>query len=316
MAPPQRASSPGRCATGPLVLVATALLVVVGVRAAIELPIDAVPDITNVQVQVITPAPALSPVEVEQYVTVPVERAMAGIPKVEEVRSISKYGLSVVTVVFDDGTDIYFARQLVLRAHARGRGGGARSPTASPRWGRSRPGLGEVYQFVRARRGALADGARGDARLVHRPAAPRRCPGIVEVNSFGGEDKQYQVVLDPKRLQAAGLSVAEVVRRARAVERQRRRRLHRAQPRAVRHRHGGPRARASTTSSRVVVGATPQGVPITVANVGDVRFGPRLRRGAATMDGKGEVVVGVALMLMGENSRTVTERREGASSRS
>src|SRR5689334_24848410 len=97
-----------------LVLVATLLFVVVGVRAALELPIDAVPDVTNIQVQVITAAPALSPVEVEQYVTVPVERAMAGIPRVEQIRSISKYGLSVVTVVFREETDIYFARQLVL----------------------------------------------------------------------------------------------------------------------------------------------------------------------------------------------------------
>src|SRR6478735_3747283 len=97
-----------------IVIVATVLFAMLGIRSALELPIDAVPDLTNVQVQVITPAPALSPLEVEQYVTVPVERAMSGIPKVEEVRSISKYGLSVVTVVFDESTDIYFARQMVL----------------------------------------------------------------------------------------------------------------------------------------------------------------------------------------------------------
>src|SRR5881394_2470183 len=97
-----------------IVVVATLLFIVAGARAALDLPIDAVPDVTNVQVQIITAAPALSPVEVEQYVSVPVERAMSGIPKVEEVRSISKYGLSVVTVVFNDGTDIYFARQMVL----------------------------------------------------------------------------------------------------------------------------------------------------------------------------------------------------------
>src|SRR3954452_20297883 len=95
-----------------IVLVAALLFTMFGIRAAVTLPIDAVPDITNVQVQVITAAPALSPVEVEQYVTVAVERAMSGLPRVAEVRSISKYGLSVVTVVFDDGTDIYFARQM------------------------------------------------------------------------------------------------------------------------------------------------------------------------------------------------------------
>jgi cobalt-zinc-cadmium resistance protein CzcA len=112
-----------------IVLLGTALFVILGIRSAIELPIDAVPDVTNVQVQVITAAPALSPVEVEQYVTVAVERAMSGIPKVEEVRSISKYGLSVVTVVFDDGTDIYFARQMVLERMRE-----ARSPRRSARW--------------------------------------------------------------------------------------------------------------------------------------------------------------------------------------
>ena len=96
-----------------LVLVATLLFIAVGARAAIELPIDAVPDVTNVQVQIITPAPALSPVEVEQYISIPVERAMAGLPRTAEIRSVSKYGLSVVTVVFEDGTDIYFARQRI-----------------------------------------------------------------------------------------------------------------------------------------------------------------------------------------------------------
>ena len=130
-----------------LVLLATGLLVIVGVRSAIDLPIDAVPDITNVQVQVITPAPALSPTEVEQYVSVPVERAMSGIPKVEEVRSISKYGLSVVTVVFDEGTDIYFARQMVLE---RMRAAEEAVPSAygRPEMGPIATGLGEVYQFV------------------------------------------------------------------------------------------------------------------------------------------------------------------------
>ena len=110
-----------------VVLVATLLFVLIGVRAALKLPIDAVPDVTNVQVQIITAAPALSPVEVEQYVTMPVERAMAGIPRTTEVRSISKYGLSVVTVVFEDDTDIYFARQLVNERMREAAGRGARA---------------------------------------------------------------------------------------------------------------------------------------------------------------------------------------------
>ena len=130
-----------------VVLLATGLLVVIGIHSAFTLPIDAVPDITNIQVQVITAAPALTPVEVEQYVSVPVERAMAGIPKVDEVRSISKYGLSVVTVVFEDGTDIYFARQMVAE---RMREAGDSVPAAygRPQMGPIATGLGEVYQFV------------------------------------------------------------------------------------------------------------------------------------------------------------------------
>jgi cobalt-zinc-cadmium resistance protein CzcA len=288
-----------------LVLLATGLLVIVGVRSAIDLPIDAVPDITNVQVQVITPAPALSPTEVEQYVSVPVERAMSGIPKVEEVRSISKYGLSVVTVVFDEGTDIYFARQMVLE---RMRAAEEAVPSAygRPEMGPIATGLGEVYQFVLRGEGHSLMELEETLDWYIGPQL-RTVPGVVEVNSFGGEDKQYQVVIDPKRLQAAGLSVSEVLR---ALERSN------ANAGGGYLEHNREQIVIGTVGlvaslddlKSVVVGATPQGVPITVENVGDVRFGPRLRRGAATMDGKGEVVVGVALMLMGENSRVVTER--------
>ncbi len=287
------------------VLVATILLVVVGVKSALELPIDAVPDVTNVQVQIITAAPALSPVETEQYVTVPVERAMSGIPKAEEVRSISKYGLSVVTVVFEDGTDIYFARQMVSE---RMRDAEQAVPAAygRPEMGPIATGLGEIYQFVVRGEGHSLMELEETLDWYIGPQL-RAVPGIVEVNSFGGEDKQYQVVIDPQRLQASGLSVGEVIRA-----------LERANANAgggyIEHNReqfviGTVGLVTSLDDLRsVVVGATPQGVPITVANVGDARFGARLRRGAASMDGKGEVVVGVALMLMGENARTVTER--------
>ncbi|HEX6764523.1 MAG TPA: efflux RND transporter permease subunit, partial [Polyangiaceae bacterium] len=287
----------------PVVVVMALLFTLFGVRAALTLPIDAVPDVTNVQVQVITSAPALSPVEVEQYVSVPVERAMAGIQKTTEVRSISKYGLSVVTIVFEDGTDIYFARQLV----------GERMPEAAeavpaaygrPEMGPTTSALGEIFQFV----------VRNDEKTVMEleelldwQIAPvlRSVPGVVEVNSFGGEDRQYQILLDPKRLQAAAVSVAEVVT---ALEKSN------ANAGGGYIEHAREHFVIGTTGlvkdlddlRRVVIGATPQGVPVTIATVGDVSFGPRLRRGAASKDGKGEVVVGVALMLIGENSRTVT----------
>ncbi len=193
-----------------IVLGATLLFIAVGVRAALALPIDAVPDVTNVQVQVITSAPALAPVEVEQFVTVPVERAMAGIPRVTEVRSISKYGLSVVTVVFTDETDIYFARQQVSE-RMREAEQAVPAQYGRPEMGPISSGLGEIFQFT-VENDALSLMAREELLDWYIGPALRTVPGVVEVNSFGGEDKQYQVVIDPRRLQAAGLSVAEVAR--------------------------------------------------------------------------------------------------------
>src|SRR3954464_10729041 len=230
---------------------------------------------------------------------------MSGIPKVEEVRSISKYGLSVVTVVFNEGTDIYFARQMVLE---RMRDAEAAVPAAygRPEMAPISTGLGEIYQFVVKAHGRSLMELEETLDWYIGPQL-RSVPGIVEVNSFGGEDKQYQVVIDPQRLQASGLSVGEVIH---ALERAN------ANAGGGYVEHNREQVVIGTVGlvtsledlKSVVVGATPQGVPITVANVGDARFGPRLRRGAATMDGKGEVVVGVALMLMGENARVVTDR--------
>lgn len=288
----------------PIVLIATLLFVLLGVRAATQLPIDAVPDVTNVQVQIITAAPALSPVEVEQYVTVPVERAMAGIAKTTEVRSVSKYGLSVVTVVFRDDTDIYWARQLV-NERMREAQDAVPSVYGKPEMGPISSGLGEIFQFTVTNERLSLMQLEEQLDWYIGPQL-RTVPGIVEVNSFGGEDRQYQVVLDPARLQATGVSVAQVAEA-----------LQRSNANAgggyIEHEreHFVIGTDGLVTSlddlQNVVIGATPQGVPITVATVGEVRFGARLRRGAATRDGQGEAVVGVALMLLGENSRTVTE---------
>ena len=286
------------------VLVATLLFIVVGVRSALQLPIDAVPDVTNVQVQIITAAPALSPVEVEQYISIPVERAMSGLPKMTQVRSVSKYGLSVVTVVFQDGTDIYFARQLI---NERMREATEAVPEAygTPEMGPISTGLGEIFQFtVRSETHSLME----LEELLDWYIGPqlRTVPGVVETNSFGGENREYQVLLRPERLQALGLSVGEV---AQALELSNANAgggyIERNQEQVVIGSNGLVRSRGDL--ERVVLGATPQGVPITVSSVGEVKFGPKLRRGAATKDGEGEVVVGVALMLMGENSRTVTQ---------
>jgi cobalt-zinc-cadmium resistance protein CzcA len=290
-------------ANRPLVLVASLLLIALGVHSAVRLPIDAVPDVTDVQVQVITAAPALSPLEVEQYVTVPVERALAGVPKSTEIRSVSKYGLSVVTVVFADGTDIYFARQL-LDERMRTVEDAIPRQYGKPELGPISSGLGEIYQFVvKNERLSLME----REELLDWQIAPqlRAVPGVIEVNSFGGEDRQYQVVLDPKRLQAAGVSVAQLIE---ALEKSNRN----AGGGYIQHnREQFVISTAGLVQNlddlrKVVIGATPQGVPITIDTVADVQFGPRLRRGAATMDGEGEAVVGVAMMLLGENSRTVT----------
>ena len=285
------------------VLVATLLLVVVGVWSAMTLPVDAVPDVTTKQVQIITSAPALSPVEVEQYVTTPVERSLAGIPHTTEVRSISKYGISVVTVVFEDGVDIYFARQLVAE-RMREMDDSVPPAFGRPEMGPISSGLGEIFQFtVTNDKLSLMQ----LEEMLDWQIAPvlRTVPGVVELNSFGGEDKQYQVVLDPRRLQAAGVSIAEVVA---ALEKSN------ANAGGGYIEHAGEHfvigtnglVRSLEDLRGVVIGATPQGVPITIATVGDVQFGPRLRRGAASKDGKGEVVVGVTMMLMGENARVVT----------
>ena len=273
-----------------IVLVATAFMVALGVRAAITLPLDAVPDVTNIQVQIITSSPALAPVEIEQYVTVPIERSMAGIPMSTQVRSISKYGISVVTVVFHDGTDIHLARQLV----------GERLREATdvipPQYGKPvlgpiTTGLGEVYQFVLRGEGKSLMELEETLDWVVAPQL-RQVPGIIEVNSFGGETKEYQVLLDPKRLQAAGLSVEDV---ARALERTN---ANAGGGFVERHREQlvigtDGLVKSLDDLNSVVIGATAEGVPITVAHVGQATVGPRLRRGAASMDGKGEVVVGV-----------------------
>jgi len=287
-----------------VVLLATLLFIGVGVRSALQLPVDVVPDVTSVQVQVLTSAPALSAVEIEQYVTVPVERAMAGIPRTTEVRSVSKYGISVVTIVFHDGTDIYWARAQVDQRL----GDAARSIPAhygEPELGPITTGLGEIFQFV-IRNDSMTLMQLEEQLDWYIGPQLRLVPGVVEVNSFGGQDRQYQVVLDPARLQATGVSIAQVAD---------------ALARSNANAGGGyieherehivigtdGLVQSLEDLQRVVIGATPQGVPITVATVGEVRFGARLRRGAATMDGKGEVAVGVVLMLQGENSRRVTD---------
>ncbi len=288
-----------------IVLVLTALLAVIGLRSAATLKLDAVPDVTSIQVQIITSAPALAPVEVESYVTIPVERVMAGIPGATEVRSLSKHGISVVTVVFEDSVDLLVARQLVSERMPRATEA-VPSRYGRPVMGPMTSGLGEIFQFA-----VTSDelSVRDMTELLDWVIVPqlRNVAGVVDVNAFGGQRKQYQVVVDPARLKAAGVSVDQVAEAIAAnnanagggyVEH--------AREHVVIGLDGilhGPR-----DLETIVVRKPESGPPITIGSLAEVRTGFGLRAGAASIDGRGEVVVGVVLMQTGENALAVTER--------
>ena len=215
----------------PLVLIAAVLTILGGGYALTQLPIDVQPDITNVQVQVLTKAPALGPVEMEQFITYPVEAAMNGLPRLHEIRSVSRYGLSAVTVVFEDGVDVYFARQLVNERLAQARE--AIPPgLGNPEMGPVTTGLGDVFQFTVEGEGVSAMERRTILDWLIAPRL-RAVPGVTEVNAWGGLPKQYQVVVDPARLIAYKIALKDVFERRGERHAQRRRGLHRAQPGAV-----------------------------------------------------------------------------------
>jgi len=294
-----------------VVLVAVAGMAALGIYNYQRLPIDAVPDITNVQVQINTEAPGYSPLEAEQRITFPIETAMAGLPHLEQTRSISRYGLSQVTVIFKDGTDIYFARQLLNERLQAVRD--KLPPGAQVAMGPIATGLGEIFMWtVEPTPGALKpDGTPytpTDLRTIQdwivRPQL-RNVPGVTEINTIGGYVKQFQVAPDPAKLVAHGLTfhdVMEALARNNAnvgagyIEKSGEQYLIRA-----------PGQVGTIDEIRDIVVRTERGVPIRVRDVADVLLGKELRTGAATEDGK-EVVLGTVFMLMGENSRTVSQR--------
>ncbi len=291
-----------------LVMLLVAVLVGVGVYSLTGLPLDAVPDVTNVQVQVLTPAPALAAVEVERQITFPVEVAMSGLPGITELRSLSLTGLSAVTVVFSDATDIYAARQLVLERLSQAR---EEIPPeiGNPEMGPIATGLGDIYQYeLRGARGGPFD--LKALRTIQDWSVRRQLltvPGITEVNSFGGLEQQYQVHIDPARLHAYGLSfrnVYDAVARNNAnvgggyIE-------HGPEQYVLR---GVGLAESTNDLARIVVKTGAKGVPVFVSDVGRVVTGSALRQGAVTAQGNGEIVAGIAIMLLGENSRTVVQR--------
>ncbi|KAF0248143.1 MAG: cobalt-zinc-cadmium resistance protein CzcA, partial [bacterium] len=195
-----------------LVMIMVTIIIGVGLYSLQNLPIDAVPDVTNVQVQVLTAAPSLAPLEIERQITFPVEVAMSGLPDIEEIRSVSKFGLSSVTIVFHDGVDTYFARQLVLERLSQAREQ-IPSNIGSPEMGPISTGLGEIYQYeLKAEPGSGYDAT--SLRTVQDWIVRRQLlgvPGVTEVNSVGGLEKHYQVQLDPVKLQAYNLSMKDVL---------------------------------------------------------------------------------------------------------
>ncbi len=289
-----------------LVVVAAWLAIsVAGVIAYARLPIDAFPDTTPVQVQVNTVAPALSPLEIERQITARVEQGISGLPDLVEVRSLSRFGMSQVTVVFEDGTDIYKARQVVSeRIRTVELPAGVDPPTLGP----VATGLGEVFHYlVTGKDGVSAADLRTAQDFVIKPQLAS-VPGVAEVNSWGGEELQFQVVVDPLDLQARGLTLDDLA----------------AALGSNNLNVGGGTIDVAGEASLVqgsalltrreqieqVVITARNGVPVRVDDVADVVEGHEIRRGAVTADGTGEVVLGLGFMLMGENSHDVTRRLE------
>jgi len=293
-----------------LMLALTSALVFVGAWSFRQLPIDATPDITNVQVQINTHAPGYSPLESEQRVTFPIETALAGLPGLDYTRSISRYGLSQVTVVFADGTDIYFARQQVAE---RIQSAKSQLPQGlEPEMGPIATGMGEIFMYTVD---ARADARKPDGTpwtptdlrtlqdWVVRPQL-RNTPGVTEVNTIGGYARQIHITPDPARLVALGFTLHDVAAAVAAnnrnvgagyIERNGQQFLVRA-----------PGQVADLDAIRDIVLDRRDGVPIRVRDVADVGEGPELRNGAATQNGR-EVVLGTVFMLIGSNSREVAQ---------
>src|SRR3990172_3523731 len=274
-----------------LVLALAGLLIFFGVYAFKKLPIDAFPDVTNIQVQVITEFPGRSPVEVEKFVTYPIEIQMTGLPGLTELRSLSKFGLSLVTVVFEDDVDIYLARHLVLERVIEAK---EKLPAGiEPAMGPISTGLGEIYQYTLER---PEDEALDLMELrtiqdwIVRPIL-KTVPGVTDINSFGGFVKQYQVLVDPDNLRKYQISLREVFEAV-----------------AQNNANAGGNILEHSSEQYIVRGVgliqsiqdiydivikEDEGTPIYVRDIGELKIGPEVRQGAAVKDAKGEAVVGI-----------------------
>ncbi|MBB5210395.1 efflux RND transporter permease subunit [Microbulbifer hydrolyticus] len=291
-----------------LVLAVVALLCAIGIWNFTRLPIDAVPDITNIQVVINTEAPGYTPLEVEQRVTYPVESAMAGLPKLAYTRSLSRYGLSQVTVIFADDTDIFFARQLINERLAAARSN--LPPGLEPELGPISTGLGEIFMFtVDAEPGARnKDGTpitTTDLRTVHdwiiRPQL-LRVPGVVEVNPIGGYKREILVAVDPENLLAFGLTQDDLIRAVR--DNNQNRGVGFIEHKGAQWMMRVPGQAEDIEAIKDFLVTEIDGVPVRLGDVARVGEGTELRTGAATQNGR-EVVMSTVFMLIGENSRTV-----------
>ncbi len=278
------------------------IMLALGVVAARRLPIDALPDVSSIQVDILTKCGGLSPVEVERAVTVPIEKALNGLPHSAQLRSVSRFGLSSVTVVFDEGTDIWWARQLVLERIRQVQGD--LPPSASiPELAPPSTGLGTIYKFVVRSEHHSSMQLR---TLLDWEIGPRlrSVPGVVEVNPFGGELKQYQVLVDPSKLRARGLTLNEVLEALSAanmnvgggyVERG-------GESFTIR---GSGLVSSEAEIGHVVVRSSKSGPSVLVKHVADVKVGSALRYGVVTLNGEREAVSGLVMMLAQANSRDV-----------
>jgi len=283
------------------------LLVGLGVYAALQLPIDAIPDITPNQVQINTVVPALSPLEVERFVTFPIEVALRSLPRKQEIRSLSKFGLSQVTVFFDDRTDIYWARQQVLERLLEV---SQELPAgAQPQMAPISTGLGEIYQFTVESDGRWENHySLTDLRtILDWQIKPQllSVEGVIEVNAFGGFEKQYEVLVDPAKLLSYGIPLSQVLE---ALQRNNQNfgGAYLVQGGEQILLRGVGLVQSLSDIGNIVV-ATNDHQPIFLRDVARIRYGAQIRQGAATKDGKGEVMMGIVMMLKGANSRTVVE---------
>ncbi len=287
--------------------VLTLALVIWGSYSLTRLPIDALPDITNNQVQVITQSPALSALDVERLISFPVEQAMATLPDLVEVRSISRFGLSVVTIVFDDDVDVYFARQQVFERLQQARSqipDNAGTPELSP----VTTGLGEIYQYVlQAKPGYEKKYTPMELRTIQDWIVRRQLlgtKGVADVSSFGGLLKQYEVAVEPQRLRSAGVTMDELFTALSENNRNAGGAYIDRRPNAWFIRSEGL-INSLDDIGKIVVKRNPEGIPVRVRDVAQVQFGHAIRYGAMTRNGDGEVVGAIVMMLKGENSSEV-----------